>query len=124
MKKGACRNHDPNKWFPLIVDEDGDEWFDDGTIWQAYGDTSQFYEEGRTICATCPVRASCLKYSFDERQFWGMWGGLTPIERRRIERGERRKRLKDKRRNDSDTNTDGGTDPSDGGSFDYPPSDD
>jgi hypothetical protein len=33
----------------------------------------------------------------ENKERWGMWGGLTPIERRRIERRERRQRLKNKR---------------------------
>lgn len=36
----------------------------------------------RSICATCPVRVSCLNDAMTDT--WatdGMWGGLTPAER-------------------------------------------
>lgn len=93
---------EPNKTFyPDIVDDDGTEWFDDGTIWEAFGDTSQFYEEARRICNLCPVRTECLTHALDNKERYGMWGGLTPIERRRIERKERRLRLKQRRANQS-----------------------
>jgi WhiB family transcriptional regulator, redox-sensing transcriptional regulator len=38
------------------------------------------YAEARPICMTCPVKASCAKAGANER--FGMWGGLTPTQRR------------------------------------------
>lgn len=32
------------------------------------------------VCANCPVWKECLEFGADET--WGMWGGLTPQERR------------------------------------------
>lgn len=92
-----CYSHPKKVFYPDIVDDDGVEWFDDGTIWEAFGDTSHFYDEGRKLCFECPVRLACLQKALDEKERFGMWGGLTPIERRRIERKDRRQRLKDKR---------------------------
>lgn len=100
MQRGACRGQDVTWWYPTIIDGDGSEWFDDGTIWQAFGDTAEFYDKARAVCINCPVRDQCLTFAFEERQFYGMWGGLTPIERRRIERSHRRKLLKEKRTHD------------------------
>jgi hypothetical protein len=97
MRKGLCRGNDSAIWYPLIVDDHGVEWYDDGTIWQAFGDTAEYYDKARSICGGCPVASKCLDYAFAERQFYGMWGGLTPIERRRIERSERRRLLKERR---------------------------
>jgi Transcription factor WhiB len=96
--EGECIGHPNQKlWYPDIFDDEGNEWYDDGTIWEAYGDTSHFYDEARAICEACPVREQCVLHALSEKERFGMWGGLTPIERRRIERRERRQRLKDKR---------------------------
>ena len=94
---GECKGQDQKLWYPDIIDDDGEEWFDDGTIWEAFGDTSSYYDEALTICVSCPVRDACLAHALAEKERFGMWGGLTPIERRRIERKERRQRLKEKR---------------------------
>ena len=43
--------------------------------------------EAKRICASCEVRPECLEYAlaFDER--FGIWGGLSERERRRLKRG-------------------------------------
>jgi hypothetical protein len=102
--KAACKGvtkklgYDP--FYPDIVDEDGEEYFDDGTIWAAYGDTSVHYDEAKSYCDVCPLKDECLDHALREKERYGMWGGTTPIERRRVERRERRKRLQDKRANE------------------------
>jgi hypothetical protein len=101
-ERAACRNHDPRLWYPQIIDANGDEWFDDGTIWEAFGDTSEFYAPAKAICDSCPVRTECREQGLANKERWGMWGGLTPIERRRIERKERRQRLKERRAEEAD----------------------
>lgn len=95
--EALCLRYPHDIFFPNIIDDDGVEWWDDGTIWEAYGDTSSFYDEARTICVQCPARDECLDHALAEKERYGMWGGLTPIERRRIERKERRAKLKLKR---------------------------
>jgi WhiB family redox-sensing transcriptional regulator len=92
--------YDP--FFPQIVDETGEEYYDDGTIWAAFGDTDPYYEEARSICNSCPIKEQCLEYAIERKERWGMWGGSTPIERRRVERRERRERLKQRRANELD----------------------
>lgn len=93
-------------FYPRIYDDEGVEWFDDGTIWEAFGDTSEHYDEAREICNACPVQKICLAHALEHKERFGMWGGLTPIERRRIERSARRKRLQDKRRAEAVTTAD------------------
>ena len=39
----------------------------------------QYYAIAREVCHICPVWESCLNDGKNEQ--WGMWGGLTPIER-------------------------------------------
>jgi len=38
----------------------------------------------RMICHTCPVMEQCRTYGIANEPEWGLYGGLTPKERRRI----------------------------------------
>ena len=38
----------------------------------------------RAVCQQCLVRDECLDYALDGRDQYGMWGGLTLPERRRL----------------------------------------
>lgn len=40
--------------------------------------------KARVICQGCPVRAQCLAEALDNRIEWGIWGGMTERERRKI----------------------------------------
>lgn len=46
------------------------------------------YRQGKALCATCPLRQRCLAYALDNEdpgEPWdGLWGGMSPIERRRL----------------------------------------
>jgi len=99
--EAACKGADLSLWFPDFEDDTGDDVFDDGTVFESYGDTDPFYEEARAICQTCPMKQACLDYAMANRIRFGMFGGLTPIERRRIERRDRRRRLQDRRRREA-----------------------
>jgi hypothetical protein len=55
----------------------GDEWFPDKG-----GST----REAKRICARCPVRAECLDYALAHDERFGIWGGVSERERRRIKR--------------------------------------
>jgi|ERR671925_1194585 WhiB family redox-sensing transcriptional regulator len=39
-------------------------------------------EEAKQICLTCEVKQECLEYALRTREPYGIWGGLTEIERR------------------------------------------
>jgi WhiB family redox-sensing transcriptional regulator len=43
----------------------------------------------RAVCFTCPVRNECLAEALDNRIEWGVWGGMTERERRRLLRQRR-----------------------------------
>lgn len=42
------------------------------------------YKEAREICNSCQVQKECLAYAMTNHEKFGMWGGKTPQERRRI----------------------------------------
>ncbi|MDP9069424.1 MAG: WhiB family transcriptional regulator [Actinomycetota bacterium] len=44
-------------------------------------------EEAKAICAECVVRADCLEYALEMREPYGIWGGLTELERKARLRG-------------------------------------
>ena len=39
-------------------------------------------QEAKAICATCVVRDECLAYALATRESYGIWGGLTELERK------------------------------------------
>ena len=43
----------------------------------------------KAICASCPVREECLDYAITNGEKFGIWGGLSERERRRIRRATR-----------------------------------
>jgi len=66
-------------------------WAADAKCLQADPDTF-FPEKGgstreaKRICAQCPVRAECLEYALDNDERFGIWGGLSERERRKLKR--------------------------------------
>jgi WhiB family transcriptional regulator, redox-sensing transcriptional regulator len=43
--------------------------------------------EAKKICLGCEVRAECLDYALAHDERFGIWGGLSERERRRLKRG-------------------------------------
>ena len=64
----ACRYMDPELFFP------------EGTA----GPALQATDKAKRICGTCPVQARCLLWALDHNAAFGIWGGLTEDERRRL----------------------------------------
>lgn len=48
--------------------------------WHPRDDRS--YERARSVCERCPVQVECAEHAIARREPHGMWGGLTPAERR------------------------------------------
>ena len=43
--------------------------------------------EAKKVCRGCEVRAECLEYALANDERFGVWGGLSARERRRLQRG-------------------------------------
>lgn len=42
----------------------------------------------KAVCEGCTVRVECLQWALDNDERFGVWGGLSDRERRRLKRGE------------------------------------
>jgi len=42
--------------------------------------------EAKRVCGSCEVRAPCLEYALEHNEQFGVWGGLSELERRRLKR--------------------------------------
>ncbi len=65
QERALCAQTDPEAFFP----EKG-------------GST----REAKRICTTCAVRSECLEYALGNDERFGIWGGLSERERRRLKR--------------------------------------
>jgi WhiB family transcriptional regulator, redox-sensing transcriptional regulator len=65
QERALCAETDPEAFFP----EKG-------------GST----REAKKICTGCEVRAECLEYALSNDERFGIWGGLSERERRRLRR--------------------------------------
>lgn len=67
----------------------GWRWQDDALCAQV-GDDFWFPEKGgstreaKGVCGRCPVRAECLAYALEHDERFGVWGGMSERERRRL----------------------------------------
>lgn len=68
--EAACYGEDLDLFFPVGVAGPA--------VWQV--------SRAKAICEDCPVRAQCLEYALRTGQDHGIWGGLTPQERRELRR--------------------------------------
>jgi WhiB family redox-sensing transcriptional regulator len=73
--QAACHPLDPELFFPDRAAYRTDE-----------------VARAKAVCRRCPVREACLRTALDRREKAGIWGGLTPEERTRLQRSERRAR--------------------------------
>lgn len=69
VDEAACAEAPDRFFFPPELDELSKSW-------QEF-----LYSIGKTYCEHCPVRDDCLLYALENRETWGLWGGLTPKER-------------------------------------------
>lgn len=72
LDAGACVGRDPTAWFPPGRPASNREGRERQTA------------EARRLCAGCPVTAECLEYAIRAGCEFGVWGGRTEVERRRL----------------------------------------
>lgn len=65
QRRGLCVGQDPRPWFAR---------------WDAPSAKS-----AQVICSSCPVKAQCLAWALLCGDEYGIWGGLTPLERLALE---------------------------------------
>lgn len=66
----ACRNEDPELFFPL-----GDS-----------GPALLQIDDAKAVCRTCTVVSECLSWAMESGQDSGIWGGMSEAERRALRR--------------------------------------
>lgn len=69
----CTEGHDRSLWF---ADFDVPDRFDP-------------YAEARPICQRCPVVEECLEHALANDETDGMWGGMSPGERKQLARSRR-----------------------------------
>lgn len=81
----------------LLVDEAPTGWRadaacreDDVELFFATDEAAQ--DAALARCAACPVRQACLEHALAEREPYGIWGGTTEHERKRLLRRRRERR--------------------------------
>jgi WhiB family redox-sensing transcriptional regulator len=42
--------------------------------------------EAKRVCRSCEVKAECLDYALESDERFGIWGGMSERERRRLKR--------------------------------------
>lgn len=69
-----------------------DLFFGDSAIGAAQADTRM----ARELCQQCPITNACLTYALEAKEEWGVWGGLSTQERKRLRKthGSTRKTAK------------------------------
>lgn len=60
QENAGCRGVEPEIFFPVSDEEAG---------------------PAKAICDACTVRVDCLAFSFENRERYGVWGGLSEKER-------------------------------------------
>ena len=71
---------------------------DDASAWQAVAlcaqtDPEAFFpekggstREAKSVCKVCEVKNECLEYALTHDERYGIWGGLSERERRKLRR--------------------------------------
>ncbi len=44
--------------------------------------------EAKRVCGSCDVKMECLEYALSNDERFGIWGGLSERERRRLKRAQ------------------------------------
>jgi WhiB family redox-sensing transcriptional regulator len=81
----------PAAFLQLSVETEAKPWYEHAACLGKDADCF-FPEKGgstraaKRICQTCAVQAECLEYALANDERFGIWGGLSERERRRLKR--------------------------------------
>ncbi|WP_425585509.1 WhiB family transcriptional regulator [Streptomyces lunalinharesii] len=70
LLSAACADADPELFYPPTY----------------AGPWSGRIRAAKIICSTCAMRLACLRQALRDSENTGIWGGLTPEERRKVRR--------------------------------------
>lgn len=68
--RGLCRDEDPEVFF--LPDN------------ARMGEKTKRVNLAKKVCEGCPVIQECLSYALKSQQDYGVWGGMSQDERRRL----------------------------------------
>lgn len=89
---------DPSGAAPVVLPLFGSQTDDEAFGWQeralcAQTDPEAFFpekggstREAKRVCTGCEVRAECLEYALANDERFGIWGGLSERERRKLKK--------------------------------------
>jgi WhiB family redox-sensing transcriptional regulator len=66
----ACRDHDPELFFPVT----------------SHGPGLEQLAAAKAVCAGCPIQNACLRWALETGQEAGVWGGTGEDDRRALRR--------------------------------------
>ena len=67
IRKLPCRGESD-----LFIADDGDD------------EELSKYAFAKTLCAACPIAAQCLEYALRNNEPYGVWGGMTRLDRQKL----------------------------------------
>jgi len=70
-----------SKWMQdaLCREVGGDLWHPDDGDGQTY-----LINRALEVCHRCPVELQCLRYALENREMYGVWGGTTQSQRKKL----------------------------------------
>lgn len=71
QEHGLCRSSDAAVFFPPIH-------------FEPKAEREAREAKAKAICAACPVRDECLEWALDAEEPFGVWGGQSELDRKRI----------------------------------------
>lgn len=76
--------YNANNWrsYAACIESDPDLFFPEGNQWQVETQIAI----AKAICAECVVKEECLKFALHTKQEFGIWGGTSENERRKLRR--------------------------------------
>lgn len=69
QNRAACSGEDPDLFFPMRA---------------SHKEDAERLAAAKSICAICPVREECLEYALAMNMQFGIWGGVSEKQRKKM----------------------------------------